>query len=794
MENQQGQARSRRRRRRGIFQWVRDNQKTVFVAMTVICMGAFVVGPALQEFLDSTGGIEGRTELVKWDGGRMTKSQLDKMSSASSQVRTFLNSLVQRTTAKNGRPSDPFHILSRQPPSFRELVETRLLAELAEEHGIEVSEEVIRDYLTTVTDHRLTNDEVRTAMKESVDTGFSQQELFDHLRIEILADRMRGFIAGQFSGIPTPADAWKHHNRINRRIIAEMLPIPAEQFVETVGSPKESDLQSFYEEYKDNLHDKRSPIPGYVTPHKMTFQFAKVSLDDFQNEEIERLKPDVTDKEIQEYYDTNHENYKKPPSLDDIDEEAGTDDQPEGDDPDADEKPAEEAPEGDDPDADEKPAEEAPEGDDPDADEKPAEEAPEGDDPDADEKPAEEAPEGDGEPEGEDGAEDGDATVPAEEEPVVEYYTLEEKREEIIEAVARSKAADTARKNMFDTIDAFEEAMRDYELRYDPRKLEGAQAGADANDNSLTAIEMRSQADLSRLFEEQGKPKHLQIGTTGEISFDEMDLVIQAMTEMKEEPEEGSEPAWHELARSVVFDFTGGQFRQDYVFRRLAFSGTEIFQVESLSLPAPQFANTIFLYWRTDVVDPKQQSLDDIRQQVRDDWVRLKSAEQLEKRATELATLADAKGAVPLAETLAEEADCDVEQIFETMPFSFLTGGMTPMGGGGGNQFNLGSIMSTEGVPVKYVTGEFMQKIFERPVGGVAAVIDSQRQTAYLVRVSSDVVPENIRRENFVYGNQQGIDPSLMQLTQQDQMGQYQRWLQQLHIDKGVEWAVNPDQ
>jgi hypothetical protein len=111
----------------------------------------------------------------------------------------------------------------------------------------------------------------------------------------------------------------------------------------------------------------------------------------------------------------------------------------------------------------------------------------------------------------------------------------------------------------------------------------------------------------------------------------------------------------------------------------------------------------------------------------------------------------------------------------------------------GGNAGGLGTISSTDDVPVEDLTTVGMEKIFDLNPGGVTALMDGPRQTAYVVRMIADISGEEIRREGFVIGNQQGLSPQLMQLSQQDRLSSFNDWIITFLEDLEVEWQVNPD-
>ena len=86
-----------------------------------------------------------------------------------------------------------------------------------------------------------------------------------------------------------------------------------------------------------------------------------------------------------------------------------------------------------------------------------------------------------------------------------------------------------------------------------------------------------------------------------------------------------------------------------------------------------------------------------------------------------------------------------------------------------------------------------MKKIFQLQPGETTAVMDSRRQTAYVVRLIADISQEDLRRESFAIDSQQGLDNRLIQLGRQDRMTMFNDWLTQFLDDLDVDWKVNPD-
>ena len=377
--------------------------------------------------------------------------------------------------------------------------------------------------------------------------------------------------------------------------------------------------------------------------------------------------------------------------------------------------------------------------------------------------------------------------------------------------MAREKASEPAREKMLATIDAVEEIMLNYildEEQLAQRKIEEgdtdedgelqiiadaavAMAGWDINgDGAIDVNEMmeylktETASDAPDLAKAASAHPLLTHGETGEIDISQLQLAMQSSPE-------DDEPDWYKLARTTTFDFSNQQFRQIPIFLQLAFSSDDRYQSEKLVLPSPQFANQIFIYWRTTVRQPQLRTFEDARADIQDDWVTIEAAKMMEDKTGKLAEVAEEDGTLSLGDSLKDKKYCNVEQLFETLPFSFLSSGMTPLGG---NQGGLGTITRIEnGDPVKDVTADFMKKIFQLQPGETTAVMDSRRQTAYVVRLIADISQEDLRRESFAIDSQQGLDNRLIQLGRQDRMTMFNDWLTQFLDDLDVDWKVNPD-
>jgi hypothetical protein len=154
----------------------------------------------------------------------------------------------------------------------------------------------------------------------------SQTQVFDALRSEIAVMKVRevfmplllrqnGQNEAVFGG-DTPAERWEYFCRLNRKVVAEIMPVPVKDFLDKVPDPKPDELKSFYDQYKNDYPDPHSPTPGFKLPFKAQFQYVKADYDKlFKAEE-------VTDEEISDYYEKHKDQFRRS-NLPDVPEMPG---------------------------------------------------------------------------------------------------------------------------------------------------------------------------------------------------------------------------------------------------------------------------------------------------------------------------------------------------------------------------------------------------------------------------------------------------------------------------------------
>ena len=124
----------------------------------------------------------------------------------------------------------------------------------------------------------------------------------------------------------TPDMLYAYYNKLNRRVIADLLAVDVASFIGQVEDPSEGELQALYEEAKDRFASPISPEPGFKRGRRIAFGYLAGTFGDFLQREMDVLRPTITDEQIQQYYDERREtDYKVTELPVDPDDETGDD-------------------------------------------------------------------------------------------------------------------------------------------------------------------------------------------------------------------------------------------------------------------------------------------------------------------------------------------------------------------------------------------------------------------------------------------------------------------------------------
>ena len=334
------------------FSIFRKHQKWLMAIATLLAMFAFVV-------LGSAGGGGGArgpqtpqsTAVATWKYGDITKLEVQNRIYRRQQLNTFISALYYAVTSLP-RSFNAF------PTTEADVLQSIVLAKKAQLMGMSVSDQEINDFFDRLVNQFSEGHPPRDLNKTAIfnDTfkgSTTQQQLFEALRLELLANDYFTLLQSDAVNDATPLQRWDYYSRLNRKASIQTLGVEVKDFVSQVTpEPSDDALQTFFDQYKDRVASITSPDPGFRQPDRATLGIFKATKAKF----VDAEKPKITDAEIAAYYDAHKEDFRHS-DLDDIkpgaDDKTKTTDKPK---PDDKSKPGETPKTDDKPKADQKPA------------------------------------------------------------------------------------------------------------------------------------------------------------------------------------------------------------------------------------------------------------------------------------------------------------------------------------------------------------------------------------------------------------------------------------------------------
>jgi len=307
------------------FHIFRKNQKIFMALAAIMAIFVFVFADMVTSQLqkaNSGGQGSPSATVVTWDGGSLTGRELEILG----QRRYFINNFLRELYTQGARaildeggtpldPSVPSFVFRQENADPREVmlgtITTRILAKIAADAGMTVSDEMINHYLKEFGLRKVTDPEIAQILQKTsrADVSHAEKQLFAGLRELLLRNYyMRSYASATQS--VTPEQRWDDWQQINRRIALEAAVIPTEKFLSEVPEPTDAQLRELYDEFKDQIGNLpqavagvqlTSPDPGFREPRRVRLQFLLGDV----NEWTEKLLDTVTDEEISDYYERN---------------------------------------------------------------------------------------------------------------------------------------------------------------------------------------------------------------------------------------------------------------------------------------------------------------------------------------------------------------------------------------------------------------------------------------------------------------------------------------------------------
>ncbi len=305
----------------------------------ITAMVAFVFLDPLMRYVGRGQRVDNPV-VVETRYGNLTQRELDNMRASRELLAMFLNRLADATVKaqieKGLRDPRTYEMDVEQLYGFfrqqvmetgrsgetseKAAVETLVLSKKAQQLGLVITDQVINDLLRQITGQALTSADVM-----AIATGLRGRELrigqiFEALRTELLASNFAQLFFQSLSDVP-PAQRFEYYSRLNRRAKAEVIPLAVADFIAQVPDPSASELEKFFDEHKNQFPDPTSPDPGFKVPKRAAFQYFKADFAKF----TDQFKSEVTDQEIETYYNENKAQFRAIELPSDSSEEAKKD-------------------------------------------------------------------------------------------------------------------------------------------------------------------------------------------------------------------------------------------------------------------------------------------------------------------------------------------------------------------------------------------------------------------------------------------------------------------------------------
>ncbi|WP_145367279.1 ICP22 family protein [Maioricimonas rarisocia] len=243
--------------------------------------------------------------------GNISQNELAELRQRRVIANQFVADALLRTNEDN--PFIQFQIAQLQfgfqrpgDTSDRDVIAGEMLRREGRRLGIEVPQEAVTEFINAITNRQMTSSlfkEIRQRLQ------LSEGELVEILRDEILARNVAGYLFG--GTILPPETYWEFYRKLNEQVTAELVVVPVDDFVPTSSEPTEEQLQELFQQYRENLPNRTREgrvaegQPGFFQPRKVQLAYLEAAY-----HEVESLVGEVTDEEIEEYYE---EQYKRVP-------------------------------------------------------------------------------------------------------------------------------------------------------------------------------------------------------------------------------------------------------------------------------------------------------------------------------------------------------------------------------------------------------------------------------------------------------------------------------------------------
>ena len=355
---------------RSIFDFVAKYKIATYSALTIIAVLAFVVGPAYYAAIQGGPGggpVAGASNvLATWRGGEITQGEAIRMQEEGQRLQYFYSELV--TNAVTHKTKD---FLQGETPDFNAFQEARMkelqtadpwqiagapsdpvtvkfLSTIAYKHGMGITAKAIADHIEETLYQYNTTEQIKEAKEAAFGKQLTKEEIAEKLIPYISARKLQRLADTGIPLTPNISDRAVTHKLLTEKHQFEIIEIPVN--VTDSDDYAAADLNERFTAFKEifvdetglnriynnqglpnvqEINNQRFHAFGVRTPRKFGYQYVAFNEDAYDRLAQVQLEESVTEEELQNYYETNIEQYIAPAEvLDQVDKEAGDNSEP----------------------------------------------------------------------------------------------------------------------------------------------------------------------------------------------------------------------------------------------------------------------------------------------------------------------------------------------------------------------------------------------------------------------------------------------------------------------------------
>ncbi|MBI3860654.1 MAG: hypothetical protein HY290_02025 [Planctomycetia bacterium] len=297
------------------FKAFRKHQKLLLAAVTLMAMIAFGLGDVLRQMGNPNRGTREGQVIFETNIGNLTDFTIHQMASERRAVHRFIASAYSTANPRLGSPQ--FANMVVRQFGFGGVSETDMLYRWLFRHeadrmGITVSNSQIQEYINNCTVNglaeflgagngkKLTPKQFQQVVSEM---QLSQKQIYDLLRDEL--EVVTAYRLTYPALAPSPEKYWQYFEQLNTREKIAVAAVPVNSFIDKTGEPTDAEIASLFEKhrYEGEAAFNSEFRPGFRQPQRVKLQYIEVGYD--QAEEKVKSESPITDKDIEDYYESN---------------------------------------------------------------------------------------------------------------------------------------------------------------------------------------------------------------------------------------------------------------------------------------------------------------------------------------------------------------------------------------------------------------------------------------------------------------------------------------------------------